>query len=187
MSIKCIAHDILWLWDHIWSAFIRKATYTKRVICFACSNLLRNYFEYEYEYKQKPLECRNSQLQKRSMFNIAVTGNLNTNKTEHKFLMKLYILDVFSKLFHNKLFLFLTWCQHMFSARFCSYLYVFLDNNSLLPLKPHSNNVCLHLHFQCGSSENYGWIWRTHMSRGIDKTRCSHLKMSIVVFISNIT
>lgn len=67
--------------------------HTKRVICFACLNLLRNYFEYEYEYKQKPLECQNSQLQKRSMFNIAVTGNLNTNKTEHKFLMKLYISD----------------------------------------------------------------------------------------------
>lgn len=80
--------------------------HTKRVICFACLNLLRNYFE--YEYKQKPFEYQNSQLQKRSMFNIAVTGNLNKNKTEHKFLMKLYILDVFSKLFHNKLFFFLT-------------------------------------------------------------------------------
>lgn len=98
------------------------------------------------------------------------TGNLNTNERKLKFLAKLYILDLLCVIFlsliqQQTLPRFHMMPTHVFGASLFIFICkIFLENNAMLLLKPHSNNFCLHLHFQ----RELGKLranWRMHTSR----------------------
>lgn len=85
------SHMTFYGYGRTFEVHFERRPFMKRVICFACLNLFRNCFEYEYEHKQSHSYTETVNYKNAAFLIFAVTGNLNTNKTELKFLVKLCI------------------------------------------------------------------------------------------------